>query len=196
MPRPDNKPIPQLSEKDIARFWARVDKTPGQGPKGECWPCIGTRTGQGYGQFYAQHTLMRMHRVAYFLETGRDLGPDEGCHSCDWEPCCRPDHIHPGTRLMNAREAVERGLYASGDRSGARQHPESLIRGDNHWARRLGVSTKGEANGFSRFTTEQVIEMRRLRSGGMSYPAIARFFHTTRAVVCGIYHRRTWKHVP
>ncbi len=197
MPRAHNKPIPSLTEADIARFWSKVDKTPGQGPTGECWPYKGPFTKQGYGRFYVRDDIeIRANRIAYFLTTGQDPGENEACHDCDWQPCCRGSHIHPGTRLDNAREAASRGLYPTGDRNGSRKHPESLRRGDNHPNRMYGVKTKGESNGFAKFKTEQILEIRRLYAeGGVSYNDLAAKFSTYKATICGIITRRSWRHI-
>ncbi len=197
MPRAKNKPIPQMTGPDVERFWAKVDRTIGHGPTGECWPFAGSHTSQGYGRFYIRKGLeIRANRMAYFLASGEDPGPLEVLHSCDWEPCCRPGHLHTGTRLDNAREAISRGLYPTGDRNGARKHPESLARGDNHWARRFGVKTKGESNGFSIFKEDQIKEIRRLyAAGGVSLSQLAVRFHSKKPTIHGIVSRRSWKHI-
>ncbi len=197
MPRAKNKPIPALTEADVARFRSRVDKTPGQGPTGECWPFKGPFTAQGYGRFgIGSRFEIRSNRLAYYLGTGIDPGDNEVLHSCDWEPCCRDEHLSAGSRLDNAREAVARGRYPTGDRNGSRKHPESLLRGDDHPARKFGVKTKGELNGFSKLTTEQVLEIRRrFDGGGICCNDLARELGMPKQTVYGIITRRAWKHV-
>lgn len=198
MPRAKNKPIPEFTEAEKARFHSSVDHTPGLGPTGECWPFKGPFTKQGYGRFYFRprpRSEFRSNRVAYFLDTGIDPGEHEVLHSCDWPPCSRPTHLSPGSRLDNAREAVARGLTPTGDRNGSRKHPEALRRGDNHPNRKFGVVTKGDKNGFSKYTVEQIKEMRRLHTDGAPCHEIARHFRAGLSTVQGIVSRRSWKHV-
>ena len=45
MPKLKHKPIPQMTEAQIASFWARVEK---RGPD-ECWPWLGLHNDSGYG---------------------------------------------------------------------------------------------------------------------------------------------------
>lgn len=33
----DPKPLPLLTQGDIKRFWSKINKTSGQGPKDTCW---------------------------------------------------------------------------------------------------------------------------------------------------------------
>jgi len=48
-------------ETAMARFWAKVDKSPGFGPNGDCWRWTGRVEGHGYGEMkiagrYKKHT--------------------------------------------------------------------------------------------------------------------------------------------
>lgn len=68
-----NIALPRFSAQQISRFWQRVDKSPGQGPQGECWEWRGQRW-QKYGKlcFKVDGKLhgFRAHRIARYIDTG------------------------------------------------------------------------------------------------------------------------------
>ncbi len=111
------KPLPHLSEKDIARFWTHVDK---RGPD-ECWPWLCGLFPMGYGQFKAKGRKLVAHRVAWELKNGpMPDGFECTCHSCDmrypagdrsYRKCCNPDHSFPGTHGDNQNDAVQKGRH-------------------------------------------------------------------------------------
>lgn len=102
----------QYHEQLARRFWAKVDKTPGQGPNGDCWEYTGSRDTRGYANIgYCHGNIKRPvkgSRVAFLLTHGRWPFP-QACHSCDNPPCCRPDHIWEGTAKDNMRDAQAKG---------------------------------------------------------------------------------------
>lgn len=133
--------LPQLTPQDITRFWKKVDKTPGQGPHGECWQWTAYCNEDGYGRFELIGKAISATRVAYLIATGED--PYELCvlHHCDNPPCVRPTHLWKGTQADNAQDKILKGRDGSlsGDDHWMRKHPEklvNLIRGDRHWTRK------------------------------------------------------------
>lgn len=100
------------------RFWALVDRS---NPDG-CWPWMGARDAHGYGLFSLDG---RKQIVASRYALSTVLGPLSpeifACHNCpdgDNPPCCRPDHLFPGTRRRNAADAVAKGRYRRGSAHG------------------------------------------------------------------------------
>ena len=103
-----NKPIPKLTEAQIARFWNLVDKR----SPGECWPWIGALSPDGYGLFevrYKEDNIkkrqgLKSHRLSYYIETGVDPGALLVCHgdTCLYRKCCNPAHLKTGSHQDNA----------------------------------------------------------------------------------------------
>lgn len=84
----------------LARFWAKVDKKPGQGPNGDCWCWTGQTNWDNYGQLKVKGKTYRAHRLSYQIENG---DTDGWCvrHKCNHPPCVRPDHLILGTQQQN-----------------------------------------------------------------------------------------------
>lgn len=176
------------------RFWAKVDKSPH--PKG-CW--VWTRYKYlGYGQFGIGRKLMLAHRFAFSNTKGAIPKGLLVCHSCDNPPCCNPDHLFLGTQADNIRDAVSKNRMATGDRSGARTHPERLPRGNRNGARlhpeRL---PRGESNGYAKLTTSSVLKIReKYAAENISQRALGMIYGVSQNAIKDVLLRRTWAHVP
>lgn len=109
--------IPALSEQREKRIWGKVDKTPGQGPTGECWAWTGYRNKRGYGMIRVKHQRFVATRFIWHLTHGEQLDSLIIRHKCDWPPCCNPDHLEPGTNKDNAQDASTRGRKPFGEKS-------------------------------------------------------------------------------
>ncbi len=220
----DSKPLPELSEKDIARFWSHVDKTPGQGPHGECW---GWKAGlnKGYGKFSIKGRTVLANRVALFLCTGLDPFPLLACHSCDWRPCCNGDHLWPGTQDANRKDAAMKGRTASGDCSGVCLHPERWLaaraiqrknpellnparaalaahpelraHGERHGSRTHPERiVHGQDCHTAKLTEQQVIEIFSLLKEGHTSAELQKRFGVSSYPIYAILTGKSWKHIP
>jgi hypothetical protein len=204
-----------LTQSDIDRFWAKVNKDgpipPHRPELGPCWVWTAGTVDAGYGGFWLCGKMRRAQRVAFLIKHGRWPEPC-ACHRCDNPPCVREDHLFEGTHAANARDRDAKGrqvtlrgaehwsryhpeLLPRGDRNGARRHPERLARGDRS-GRRLHPERypRGERVCTAKLTEADVLEIRRL-GGTMSQRAIAEAYGVTRPLVGYILQRTIWRHV-
>lgn len=131
-----------------------------------CWDWRGTRSHYGiishkYKNYYA-------HRVSWELANNSKIPKGMVIrHSCDNKFCVNPDHLSIGTQADNARDAVERGLHAHGER-----------------------------HGCSSLTTDDVVKIKKLLRDGVSHSQIADNFPcVTTSAIEAISSGNRWKHV-
>lgn len=99
-----------LDERTLARFWARVDRTPGLGPAGECRLWRGAVGDTGYGQINVGGKTVPAHHVAYFLANEERVPAGQILRHapivCHTKTCCNAAHLRPGTRAENSADRV------------------------------------------------------------------------------------------
>lgn len=83
-----------------AKFWAKVDRTPGWGPEGNCWRWTG-HFGGGYPRFCLNGKMVPAGRVALWIAHGHEPKGQIG-HRCQTPGCVNPAHLVEGAT----------GLYA------------------------------------------------------------------------------------
>ena len=166
------KRIPQLNESDKARFWSRIDVR----DLDECWPWLGAKFRNGYGQFWLAGYNVKASRVALTLE--KEASGLCALHSCDNPPCCNPTHLRWGTDLENRTDAVIRGRTAKGEKHWHVIHPELTLKGSKHPRAKL--------------TDECVMK---IRLDPRTLLAIATEYQVAFQTVSRIKRRARWKHV-
>ena len=142
--RPKSSPGPYCSVE--CRFWARLIPS----KPDDCWPWTGGQR-DGYGTFRFLGRSDYAHRVAYFFIRG--IKPKGVLrHTCDYPPCCNPNHLIDGTQAENNRDRHQKGRTKMpyGMSEGAKKLTEDdvrKIRADRRYragaimAREFGIST-------------------------------------------------------
>ena len=94
--------------KTVDRFMAKVEQ-PAHGHA--CWFWKGAIfKGNGYGAFKSNGKTLLAHRVAWEIGNRAPFPPGMlATHSCDNKKCVNFDHIRPGTKSTNGKEAWDRG---------------------------------------------------------------------------------------
>lgn len=171
-----------ITEKEIERFWGKVDI----GSESQCWPWIAkARHWKGYGvmRISSMGRNIVASRISCILAHGL---PPEGLHnalhSCDNPPCCNPNHLRWGTQKQNAQDAIERGR--------ASKPPV------NYPGRHTGKMPKGVNVSHSVLTDEKVKEIFRLFvDEGMTVKDIAVAVGVKHSPVYHVCSGTAWRHV-
>ena len=107
------RPISPIITPEVeARFWRRVNKSPGQGPHGDCWCWTGPLRTDGAP--YPKNMSVggftyRVSHVALAVAGNPRSSADLGAlHSCDHPPCVKPEHLRWGTSLQNLEDFIAR----------------------------------------------------------------------------------------
>lgn len=126
----------------------------------------------GYGQSWRNGKSVAAHRLAYEDAAGAIPLGMMVLHKCDVKLCVNPDHLYLGTAKDNARDAVERGQIATGERHGTKTQPNRIIRG----------SRKPNA----KLTAEQVQGIREIYKPRPTLDEIAQRYGVTRSTISRI----------
>jgi hypothetical protein len=167
--------IPLFTEKDKARFWAKVNKNGPTQPhmEGPCWLWTAGKV-SGYGSFRIKRKMLKSHRISWVLYNGQ-MPHDCSyhgicvCHRCDTPACVNPNHLFIGTQTDNIfdKEIKRRG-----------KHP------------------LGESHGSAKLTSSQIPEIRAIYATGVSQCDIAARFGVSQVLVSAIIRRKIWDHIP
>lgn len=102
------QPIPEMTEKQILRFWLKVNV----GESDQCWNWRSTAAAAGYGRMKIGRKLYSAHRIAFHLanpEVDMTGVKSVVMHSCDNRLCCNPEHLMLGTLRENYLDMVRKG---------------------------------------------------------------------------------------
>lgn len=132
-----------------------------------CWLWTGAVDKDGYGHFHAGGKRHQAHRYRYELAEGPLPSGTKVLHTCDNPPCVRREHLFAASQSLNIFDRQAKGRQA-----------------------------KGEGNGRSKLTAEQVAAIRReYEPHVVTRPMLARRYGVSAAVIDDILARKTWRHV-
>jgi hypothetical protein len=115
------------TQKDVERFWRKVDKESSQTfyNGSRCWEWKAACNEHGYGivgmggRIGGTHLA---HRVAYQMKFGEIPNGLFACHHCDNPLCCNPIHLFLGTQKDNMQDMQSKGRKVvsvmSGEKNG------------------------------------------------------------------------------
>jgi len=155
------------------RFWAKVDKTPGHGPRGDCWLWTAHINRSGYGWFYkSPRTYREAHRVVWEIVNGAIPGGSNVCHRCDTPRCVNPSHLFIGTQSDNIQDALIKGRMLGVRTKRGEQHylatlSDKQVRIIRHAAACIGRGSGvflSELFGVSRATISDIVLYQTRRS--------------------------------
>ena len=156
----------EFTEKDIERFWSKVDK---QG-ENECWNWTGCCMADGYGIFTLKKKSLLTHRMSLCITRGQTQQPDKPCalHSCkNNRRCCNPSHLYWGNHSDNMKDRERDGN-------------SNLLKGENHLK--------------SKLTLEQVNTIRNIYpEKGNSYNILAKKYNVSKSCIAHIIRGVNYK---
>lgn len=92
----------KLLDKDLERFWVKVDKTD------YCWNWTAAKSSKGYGRFKLNQKLVSPHVLSYQIHNDDYDFKKDVCHICDNPSCVNPDHLFLGSRSDNMKDCVSK----------------------------------------------------------------------------------------
>lgn len=132
-----------------------------------CWFWLDTPTHAGYGLFNIRNVKYSAHRLAYWISNKIDPRELQVQHACNVSPCVNPEHLITGDNTQNIQFAVACGRMPN---------------------------AKGVNNNASKFTNEEILQIKKL-AGVMTQQNIANIFNMTQQEVSLIQNNKICVHI-
>jgi len=164
-------------------FWYNVDK----GDTDECWEWQGVIMKRGYGQFSHDNRRYYTHRLMYRIIHGVVPKPQVN-HHCDNPQCVNPNHLYSGTQSENMQDAYERN-------DNLRKHIDGLegVLFTPETANDVNPTAFDQPG--SKFTKDEVREIRRRAEEGESNLSLSEEFEVSDSTICRIVNGNAYKTV-
>lgn len=191
---------PGSSARQCSTFCRFVAKVGEPLPNG----CIEWQAGvnaSGYGLFRVSNgaSMQLAHRFAYESFIGPIPDGLNCLHRCDNPRCVNAgEHLFLGTDKDNSDDKMSKGRHGCprGDAHPFRKNPTLVARGARHGSAICPERVlRGEKHPRSKFTNEQITDMRIRRDSGETTIALAAAFGTSTANVSAICRRKAWAHI-
>lgn len=132
-----------------------------------CIIFTGAKDKDGYGKIKRGGKCLKAHRYAYSEKNGPIPKDMIVCHSCDNPSCINTDHLFLGTNKDNSDDKISKGRD------------------------RYAVQN-GQKNGNAKLTENDVSEIRKLISEGITNKKIAEIFNVSQQNISIIKHKKSW----
>ena len=139
-----------------------------------CWIWRGAINKSGYGNIRFKKKCLMSHRVSWMIYRGDPKDDICVCHKCDNRLCVNPDHLFLGTKQENSQDAIKKKRHVFFGFEKARG---------------------GIYNNTNKLTEDEVREIRKLKSNGMSGLKLAEMFNVANPTIYSICNWKIWKHV-
>lgn len=128
---------------------------------------LAAKTSNGYGHIKINGKMVGAHRVAWELENGSITDGLDVLHDCDVKLCVNNAHLFLGTQVDNMADRDAKGRQA-----------------------------KGELNGRSKLTADQIREIRESNvEGNVTQQALADCYGVSNQLVSKIVNGERWAHI-
>ena len=131
-----------------------------------CWIWTTGKSSNGYGSFYFNDKTVSAHKFSWMLYYGKVIDNLKVLHTCDNRACVNPKHLYLGTSADNSRDMTDRDRQA-----------------------------KGENNGWSKLTKEQIISIKSYPYHRGLYRQLSKQFNVTPESISNVCRGIYWKHI-
>lgn len=131
-----------------------------------CWLWTGAVNQFGYAKLCVRDKMVNAGRISLFLHGVTPEPNKVVCHKCDKPECVNPEHLFWGTYKDNTQDALRKNRML-----------------------------KGEKNGHSKLSQQQVLDIRARISAGEVRARLAEEFGVWPAAITRIIKRTRWRHI-